>query len=154
MHDDITRILLVAEGYLELGMLDHAALELEKVPLEARTGEELLSMRCRIFIAAKQWEASRDVAKHLVAKNPKNVQHWIWAAFATRRAENIEAAREILLRAKSVHSGEPLIDYNLACYACQLGEIEQAKQLLKMAIEADVAFKQMALADPDLEPLW
>lgn len=87
------RILLAAEGFLELGMLDHAALELEKAPPEVRTEEDVMSLRCQIFMAAKQWVAARDVAKHLVAVNPKDAQHWIWAAFATRRAENIETAR-------------------------------------------------------------
>src|SRR5437870_1162800 len=88
MHDDLTRILLAAEGFLELGMLDHAALELDKAPREAGSGENVLALRCRIFMAAKKWAATRDVAKHLVAINSADAQHWIWAAFATRRAEN------------------------------------------------------------------
>jgi hypothetical protein len=34
MHNNTTRILQSAEGYLELGMLNHASLELEKAPVE------------------------------------------------------------------------------------------------------------------------
>ena len=49
-----------------------------------------------------------------------------------------------------------LIRYNLACYACQLGNLEEAKQWLDKAF--DIADKEsvklMVLKDPDLEPLW
>src|SRR5689334_3230218 len=106
MPDTTIRILLAAEGYLELGMLDHAALELEKVPAEDRTGEGVMSLRCQIFMAAKQWAAAQEVAKHLVAINSADAQHWIWAAYATRRVEAIEAAQTILRMAKTVHPNE------------------------------------------------
>lgn len=154
MHDDSARILLAAEGYIDLGMLDQAAMELEKIPPEGRMREEVLTSRCRIFMEAKRWKAMRDVAKHLVSMNPKNLQHWIWAAYATRRAESLEAAREVLKSAWAFHPEHPLIFYNLACYACQMGKLEEARSLLHRAIEGDQAFKAMALGDPDLEPLW
>jgi len=51
---------------------------------------------------------------------------------------------------------EHIIRYNLACYACQLGNLKQVRDWLKKAIKLantkDV--KLMALNDPDLEPLW
>jgi hypothetical protein len=51
---------------------------------------------------------------------------------------------------------EYIIRYNLACYACQLGNLEEARHWLKKAIEmADPKeVKLMALNDPDLKPLW
>lgn len=42
----------------------------------------------------------------------------------------------------------------LGCDSCQLGDIEQAKERVKKAIELDAKFKLIALDDPDLEPLW
>ena len=154
MTANFTRNLLAAEGYLELGMLDRASLELEQIEPELRAGIDVMTMRCQIFMAAKQWEAAQDVAKHLVSLNPKEVQHWILAGYATRRAVNIEAARDILLRAKPFHPDEPMLDYNLACYVCQLGQIDEAKALLKVAISAKKEFKAMALDDPDLGAMW
>ena len=46
--------------------------------------------------------------------------------------------------------------YNLSCYECQLGRLEQAKHWLEKSFElGDVkAMKLAALDDPDLEPLW
>jgi hypothetical protein len=50
----------------------------------------------------------------------------------------------------------PTIAYNLACYACQLGNIPRAREFLARAIDlgAPAATKLMALNDPDLRPLW
>jgi hypothetical protein len=45
---------------------------------------------------------------------------------------------------------------NLACYACQLGNLKQARDWLQKAIDLanTKEVKLMALSDPDLEPLW
>jgi len=46
--------------------------------------------------------------------------------------------------------------YNLACYECQLGRLEQAKLWLEKAFQLGdaKAMKLAALDDRDLEPLW
>ncbi len=51
---------------------------------------------------------------------------------------------------------DPIRRYNLACYECQLGRLEQAKNWLGKAFELGDGrkLKLMALDDPDLEPLW
>ena len=49
---------------------------------------------------------------------------------------------------------EAAIPYNLACYYCQLEEIETAKRYLKKAFEIDLNWRRAALEDEDLKPLW
>jgi hypothetical protein len=46
--------------------------------------------------------------------------------------------------------------YNLACYECQLGRLEQAKMWLEkaFALGERKAMKAAAMEDKDLEPLW
>ena len=58
----------------------------------------------------------------------------------TRRGEqySIDVAMEILLNAVVKFPKEASIPYNLACYHCQLGEIENAKRYLKRAFEIDL----------------
>ena len=94
------------------------------------------------------------VSEKLANYDPAEAQWRISFAYATRRAESIEKAREILLNALDSHPEEPTIHYNLACYECQLGNLSAAKQHLIDATKADQKFKLMALDDPDLEPLW
>ncbi len=64
------------------------------------------------------------------------------------------AARIILLEAVERFPGDALTSFNLGCYACQLGDIEQAKERVRNAVELDAQFKLLALDDADLEPLW
>ncbi len=82
-----------------------------------------------------------EIGRRLVAMNPSNVLHWILAAYATRLAESVWAAREILRRAKACHPDEPVIDYNLACFSCRLGDNRQAGDFLLVAIRADRGFR-------------
>jgi hypothetical protein len=51
---------------------------------------------------------------------------------------------------------EWIIRYNLACYACQLGNHQEAWKWLEIAFNLGDAnqVKLMALDDPDLEPIW
>jgi len=44
-----------------------------------------------------------------------------------------------------------LLHYNLACYECQLGEMEEAKARLEHALKIDPGMRLMALDDSDLE---
>jgi hypothetical protein len=58
------------------------------------------------------------------------------------------------LNAESKFRKEAIIKYNLACYCCQLGEIEKAKNYLKKAFDIDSTWRLQALDDEDLRPLW
>jgi hypothetical protein len=51
---------------------------------------------------------------------------------------------------------EWVMRYNLACYACQLGDLKAAWKSLEKAIDMAPSkdVKTMALEDKDLEPLW
>ncbi len=75
-------------------------------------------------------------------------------AYATRRADSIEAARLILIDALERLPDAAVLHYNLACYNCQLGDLPLAKRRLKRAFKLDRTFREKALQDPDLEPLW
>jgi len=54
----------------------------------------------------------------------------------------------------SFNCGALPIRYNLACYLCQLGDLESAKGYLKRAFEIDSSWRLQALEDEDLKPLW
>ena len=143
-----------AVGYVELGMYLEADAELDKIDPFCRAAPEVLAVRLGIYAGLEKWELMQVVAEKLANYDPAEAQWRISFAYATRRAESIEKAREILLAALGSHPEEPTIHYNLACYECQLGNFGAAKQYLINATEADQKFKLMALEDPDLEPLW
>ena len=60
----------------------------------------------------------------------------------------------ILTRAAGLHPNDATIQFNLACYEAQSGNLPKAKTYLKRATEIDAKFKLMALDDTDVQPLW
>ena len=118
----------------------------------------MLEIRWQIYAKEKKWDACVDIARAITTLAPAHVSGWIHLAYSTRRAKNggLDAARTILSDAAETFPKVPVIPYNLACYACQLGKLKDAWQLLEkaFAIGDSKQLKLMALDDPDLEPLW
>jgi tetratricopeptide (TPR) repeat protein len=146
--------LTVAEGYAELGMYLDAQEELGKIEPDVRHVPEVLAIRLLICNGLKMWELMQTVAARLNGHDPGEVQWWVSLAFATRRVESIEAAKAVLLRAIALHSDEAILHYNLACYECQLANLNVAKERLRVAFKLDPRFRLAARDDDDLAPLW
>ena len=152
--DDDLKHLTVAQGYVELGMFPDANEELEEIDPEVRHAPEVLAVRVKIYRALEKWELMQTVAKNLTEVDPTDSRWPLSWAYATRRAESVDAARFILIAAWELHEKEPLIPYNLACYLCQIGKPEIAKDVIRHAFDLDPKMRMMALDDEDLKPLW
>ena len=148
------KVLHAAMGYLELGMIAEADGELESLPPEDRDRSSVLALRVEIYRTAKKWSLMEVVARELWKRHPDEPDYWTNLAWAVRRSDSMVAARDILLEAVERFPGDAMTHFNLGCYACQLGDIEQAKTRVGRAIELDAKFKLLALDDADLEPLW
>lgn len=140
-------------GYLELGMDREARRELRSLPESVREEPPFLAAAMQIHQNAGRWPSTARFARKLLEKQPKEAGWWIALAYATRRSKSIEAARRILLRAEKPFPSEPTIQFNLACYAAQLGESEEARSRLARAVSLEPGFAKMAETDPDLEPI-
>jgi hypothetical protein len=144
----------VACGYAELGMCLDANAELEKIDPFNRVAPEVLSLRISIYCGLEKWNLMAEIAKRLAEFQPDNPQWPVSLAYATRRAISIEAAKEILRDVEPKFPKEAVIKYNLACYECQLGNLEAAKNYLKQVFQLDLSWRVAALDDPDLQALW
>lgn len=110
-------------------------------------------MQVQIYRALEKWELMQVVAKQLALHDPDEPQWTVSWAYATRRADSIEHARIILVNAIERMPNVAIFHYNLACYECQLGELEKAKKSLHRAVKLNENMKVMALDDEDLKPL-
>jgi Flp pilus assembly protein TadD len=150
--------LSAASGWLGLGNWREAVVELEKIAPALRHHPSVLQLWYDIFARREQWDEAEKFARELVHLQPQDAQFWIWHAYATRRMTGggILQAREILEKARDLAPDDPLISFNLACYECQLGNLQTAVQRLRQALGLGnpKAVKELALADKDLEPLW
>jgi len=135
-------------------MFLEANTELDKIDPFNRAAPEVLALRIAIYRGLEKWELMQEIAKRLADFQPDDIQWTISFAYATRRADSIPAAKEVLLNAESKFPKEAAIKYNLACYFCQMGEIQNAKNYLKKAFEIDLNWRMAALEDEDLKLLW
>jgi len=140
-------------GYLELGMVEAAATEFSKIDPGVYGESEVLKVSLCLFHEQENWSATRKVAAQLCEREPSVAAWWITFAYATRRAENLEAAEAILRVAVKLHPKEATIQFNLGCYACQRGDLAMAKAYVARAIALDAHFLETAKSDPDLKPL-
>jgi tetratricopeptide (TPR) repeat protein len=151
----IRRHLEYASGYLTLGMLNEASDELEMIQGDAKLSADVMRLRISLYHQAEHWDLLEAVAMQLTRLSPKEEQGWISWAFATRRLRSLPEAREVLLKAETILGDTcSTLHFNLACYACQLGEMEEAKRRLETACKMHSEYKAIALEDPDLKPMW
>ena len=147
-----------AAGWIQLGDYDSANDELEKIRAEWRAHPDVLDLRWFIYSHHEQWDACLDIASAIVKMAPDRVWGWIHKAYALRRATGggIEKAKPVLLEAAKLFPDDGMIQYNLACYCAQLGQLGAAKEHLGKSDELGDAqkIKLIALDDDDLKPLW
>lgn len=146
-------ILSHIRGYLELGMLREAEQEFRQIPAEDAQSFEVRFLKALLLQEKKDWPRLADVSEVLVREKPDDPSGWIMWAYAIRRSISIEAAKKILQQAALTHPKEATIQFNLGCYACQQGELDQARNYVTCAIALDAHFKDAAASDPDLAPL-
>ncbi|MEW6305781.1 MAG: tetratricopeptide repeat protein [Verrucomicrobiota bacterium] len=144
-----------AEGWLELGNPAEAEHELASISEAARMHPDVLGTYWQLFAARKQWEDALAIGELMVKLNPDHLRGWIHQSYALHELKRTREAWEQLRRVADQYPGESLIPYNLACYACQLGNHADALRLLQSAIKIDGKDNILprALEDPDLVPL-
>lgn len=156
-HPDL-HFLNHAQGWLGLDCPADAAIELNAIAPEFQSHPDVLDVRWQLHTRQKNWEAALEVARLELQQQPDDSAGWLHHAYALRRASRgglIMAWGALLLAAQKFPT-EPVIAYNLACYACQLQQMDQAREWLGRAVEVGgkVEIRKMALADDDLQPLW
>ncbi len=134
-------------------MYAEALAELEQIAPEDRASPEVLLAKAVILQSLAEWPAMVEIASDLVRLRPDLPDGWILWAYAARRAQSLAVADLILRQAEKIHPVNATIHFNLACYACQLGNLLVAQARLSRALSLDGSFRKAAETDPDLEPL-
>jgi predicted Zn-dependent protease len=149
------RYLEAAQGWLGLRNWREASAELANIPAALQSHPDVLQVRWAIHAAAKEWESAVEVAEAFRQAKPHSPFGFVHLAYALHEMKRTQEAQDVLLPVLDKFRDEFIIRYNLACYACQLGDGEGAWRWLEksMALTDPDEVKKMALNDPDLEPL-
>lgn len=145
-------------GWLELGNRVEARAELALVSPENQSHPGVLDLHWSICAAEKNWDAAFGYAQQLIVAMPDEPTGWLHCAYALRRKTggSVALARDFLEPAADKFPDEPVIAFNLACYECQLQQLDKARGWFKRACEigGPKEIQAMALADEDLKSLW
>jgi tetratricopeptide (TPR) repeat protein len=150
-----THYLAAAEGWLELGNPVEAGAELDRMRSSSQEHPLALQLRWRIRSATKQWEECVRIATRLIELVPEEPFGWVHRSFSLHELKRTAEAHAALAPMASKFPNDFVIPYNMACYACQLGKLDEARRWLKqaIAIAGSDTIRQMAKDDPDLRPL-
>jgi tetratricopeptide (TPR) repeat protein len=146
----VQRRLLAASGFAELSLFQEAVQELEELPESSRELPTVLMVWLEVYQHWQKWSEAESVAARLLEMEPEEPSWSIALAYATRRSRGLVFANELLQRAGVKFPNCGTIQFNLACYAAQLGQLDDARQRLDRAIQLDQGFAVMAKTDPDL----
>lgn len=153
-----THYLSAALGWLGLGNVAEAKAELARVRPGKENQPEVLEVRWAICAEEKLWQQALEIARALVRSAPESPTGWLHQAYALRRVPEggVQRAWDALLPAFDKFPREPIISYNLSCYACLLNKLDAARLWLQRAlvIGGKERIKKMAMQDADLRPLW
>lgn len=144
-----------AEGWLELGDSAEAVRELRRLSPEAESHADVLELRWRLHALTGQWDAALAVARAVTTAAPERASGWIHQSYCLHELNRTDEAWQLLLSAVGRFPEDSVIPYNLACYACQLGDLVVARDWIKRAVKllGKAEIKSMALSDTDLAPL-
>jgi Flp pilus assembly protein TadD len=146
---------MAAEGWLDLRNPDEAARELERISPAGRRHPTVLEVRWRVCAGRRQWPEALEVARELTRVAPEQPEGWIHQSYSLHELRRTDEAWTALLQVADRFPDESIIPYNLACYACQRGDLDVARQWLREAVRLRSKEEIQALAsgDPDLAPI-
>lgn len=144
-----------AEGWLGLNSPSDAQAELDKISKAQQSHVAVMELRWHVHAKAKQWENAVEAARAITKRHPKNPIGWIHLAFALHELRRTQEAYDSILSILDSFPNDWLMRYNMACYAVQLGNVEEGREWLERArkIGDKNEIEKLVATDPDLEPL-
>ncbi len=147
--------LSAALGWLGLGNPSEAATELDSISPEHEIRLDVLAVRWDVRARQGRWRECLEIADRLVEGWPCEPTGWIDRSFALHELKRTREAHDNLVSVAGRFEKIWTVPYNIACYACQLGNRNEAREWLRKAFTVvdRTRLLKTALADPDLEPM-
>jgi Flp pilus assembly protein TadD len=150
-----SHILNAAVGWAELGLPAEALIELSRLSTSLLGHPDVLNLRWRLHAMKEDWEGALTVARAQLAVDPEQPESWINQSFALHELNRTREAFDTLVSVQEKFPKTGVIPYNLACYSCRLGELDDARVWIRRArkILGKDQLREMGADDPDLLPL-
>ncbi len=150
-------VLRAAHGWYELGLPDDAEKELASLPQKIQASPEVLKLRFHVARSRKHFEDALTLAQTLIDVAESEMWGWLYRSQALHWLGRTRESFDLLLPVRKDWPKAFEIPYDLACYCAQSDRVDEARSWFTKAMSLtknQAAVKSMALADPDLQPLW
>lgn len=149
----ITRIIQEAEGYLELGMAQHALELLDPVDEPGTFRGHIQYLRGAAFRELKRYSDAIAPLGEAGELKPSNINVWLALGWCQKRLGRLDLAIEALEQAREIRPNEAVVHYNLACYWSLARNKEQALDCLARALDIDADYRDLIGNEADFDPL-
>jgi len=147
------KVMVAAQGYLELEMPDEALREINSLPDEVLREEGPLQVKMAILMRLKRWTEALAICADLRKLFPEQTVGYVHGAFCLHEIGRTREAKELLLSGPPSLLQEPTYHYNLGCYDAVLGNLTEAQSHLKLSFQLNEKFREIAKYDPDLKAM-
>lgn len=144
------RRIQAACGYAELGMTRQSLAELNAIEPAQQDRPEVLHLRLHHLMQSKSWMRAYRVSRQLCRVAPNCGTGFLHGGFCLHQLGRTAAARKLLLTGPAVLLEEPIYYYNMGCYEALLGNVDKARDHLRISFKMDISFRELAKKDPDL----
>ena len=146
------RIIHQAEGYLELGMPEHALESLAEFSLHQRDGK-IYHLLGEAYRALERYAEAVDYLQRSAEAVPDDIHVLLALAWCHKRTGKIDQAVEALENALEVDPSEAILYYNLSCYCSLTGDRRRTLRYLAQALAIDADYRDLVEDEPDFDPL-
>ena len=154
------RTLEASQGWLELGDHAEADRELDRLSPGAVNHPDVLLLRWHVYHLLGNQSSCLQVAEVLTDIAPAKPEGWVNRGNALFYLKRHREAYDLLLSVIDQFPQDVAFPYNLACYACALGDLTLGRKWLVRTVTqatrngSEKQLRQKILNDPDLEALW
>lgn len=145
--------LRAAEGYLALGMPDHALRELKPIERSPQTAATVSRLRAESLRQLERFTEALTAYSRVLAEQPQDVEVLMGMAWCYKRLDRIGEAITATEQAYQSDPENSILLYNLSCYFALAGERDQSLAWLGRALRMNQQLVNLVDDESDFDSL-
>ncbi|MEM9186789.1 MAG: tetratricopeptide repeat protein [Planctomycetota bacterium] len=150
-RSQLDRTIREAEGYLELGMHEHALAALQRRGKLVHASGRACYLLGETLRELKQFHEAVFPLRRAATLLAEDMRVWLALGWCYKRTGRLDDAIDSLLEALVYDPDEAILHYNLACYWSLAGDRSHALDHLAKAFHLDATFRDLAPGEPDFD---